>query len=108
MKTQSPSASTSSDSGVSALRPIRITKLKTPVQGYDGGLPVAAVEGGVEFLIPPWLVMKAGDLLEVFWGDLQASVWSKDIEPEDENELVKGVIDEGHIRRGTPIRFFIE
>lgn len=106
MKTQSSSASTSSDPGVSALRPIRITKLKTPVQGYDGGLPVAAVEGGVEFLIPPWLVMKAGDLLEVFWGDLQASVWSKDIEPEDENELVKGVIDEGHIRRGDAYPVF--
>lgn len=106
MKTQSPSASTSSDPGVSALRPIRITKLKTPVQGYDGGLPVAAVEGGVEFLVPPWLVMKAGDLLEVFWGDLQAPVWSKDIETEDENELIKGVIDEGHIRRGEAYPVF--
>lgn len=106
MKTQSPSASTSSDPGVSALRPIRITKLKTPVQGYDGGLPVAAVEGGVEFLVPPWLVMEAGDLLEVFWGDLQAPVWSKDIEPEDENELIKGVIDEGHIRRGEAYPVF--
>jgi len=106
MKTQSPSASTSSDPGVSALKPIRITKLKTPVQGYDGGLPVAAVEGGVEFLVPPWLVMEAGDLLEVFWGDLQAPVWSKDIEPEDENELIKGVIDEGHIRRGEAYPVF--
>ncbi|HHS7811664.1 RCC1 domain-containing protein [Pseudomonas putida] len=106
MKTQSPSASTSSDPGVNALKPIRITKLKTPVQGYDGGLPVAAVEGGVEFLVPPWLVMEAGDLLEVFWGDLQAPVWSKDIEPEDENELIKGVIDEGHIRRGEAYPVF--
>ncbi|MGX9379575.1 RCC1 domain-containing protein [Pseudomonas sp. JQ36] len=106
MKTQSPSASTSSDPGVNALKPIRITKLKTPVQGYDGGLPVAAVEGGVDFLVPPWLVMEAGDLLEVFWGDLQAPVWSKDIEPEDENELIKGVIDEGHIRRGEAYPVF--
>ena len=76
------------------------------MQGYDGGLPVAAVEGGVEFLVPPWLVMKAGDLLEVFWGDLQMPVWSKDIEPEDENELIKGVIDEGHIRRGEAYPVF--
>ncbi|RON91675.1 hypothetical protein BK668_08710 [Pseudomonas fluorescens] len=76
------------------------------MQGYDGGLPVAAVEGGVEFLVPAWLVMKAGDLLEVFWGDLQASVWSKVIEPEDENELIKGVIDEGHILRGEAYPVF--
>ncbi|WP_140395970.1 hypothetical protein [Pseudomonas sp. SCPG-7] len=106
MKTQSSSASTSSDPGVSALKPLKITKLRTPVQGYDGGLPVAAVEGGVEFLVPPWLVMKAGDLIEVFWGDLQTPVWSKDIEPEDENELIKGIIDEGHIRKGEAYPVF--
>ncbi|WP_338802221.1 hypothetical protein V9L13_08775 [Pseudomonas sp. RSB 5.4] len=106
MKTQSPSASTSSDPGVSALRPIRITKATTPVQGYDGGLPVDAVARGVEFLVSPWLVMKAGDLLEVFWGDRQTRVWSKDIETEDENEIVKGVIDEGHIRRGDAYPVF--
>jgi alpha-tubulin suppressor-like RCC1 family protein len=106
MNVEPTSAVTSSDPGVNALKPMTISKLTTPVEGYDGGLPVAGVEGGVQFLVIPWLVMEVGDLLEVFWGDLQVPVWSKEVEPEDKNEIIKGVIDEGYIRRGEAYPVF--
>lgn len=100
MKTKSTSEATNSDPDIDALRPMTISKFATPVEGYDGGLGVAGVEGGVHFRVNPWLHMEEGDEFKVYWADGTVPVWSKTIELEDENQIVKGVIDEGHIRRG--------
>ncbi|MEN5044300.1 RCC1 domain-containing protein [Pseudomonas koreensis] len=106
MKTKSTSEATNSDPDINALRPMIISKLATPVEGYDGGLGVVGVEGGVHFLVNAWLLMKEGDKVAVHWGDETVPVWSKTIELEDENQIVKGVIDEGHIRRGDAYPVF--
>ncbi|QBR32429.1 MULTISPECIES: RCC1 domain-containing protein [Pseudomonas] len=106
MKTKSTSEATNSDPDIDALRPMTISKFATPVEGYDGGLGVAGVEGGVHFRVNPWLHMEEGDEFKVYWADGTVPVWSKTIELEDENQIVKGVIDEGHIRRGDAYPVF--
>lgn len=106
MKTKSTSEATNSDPDIDALRPMTISKFATPVEGYDGGLGVAGVEGGVHFRVNPWLQMEEGDEFKVYWADGTVPVWSKTIELEDENQIVKGVIDEGHIRRGDAYPVF--
>ncbi|MBT9263437.1 hypothetical protein KKQ10_00975 [Pseudomonas sp. MG-9] len=100
MKSTTAFGTSSSDPGINSLKPLIISKLRRPVEGYDGGLPVAGVEGGVELLVLPWLVMKDGDVLEIFWGSFLDSVYSKVIDTEDENEILKITLDEAGIRNG--------
>ena len=83
-----------------ALYPLILTDWTTPVEDYDGGIAVRAVEGGLRFVIDPWPVMSADDHVAVFWGSPLAQVWSKTIEAGEENERVRGTIEAGHIVRG--------
>ncbi|RBL72657.1 hypothetical protein C3E98_003885 [Pseudomonas sp. MWU13-2625] len=106
METKSTSEATNSDPDIDALRPMSISNLATPVEGYDGGLGVAGVEGGVHFRVNPWLHMEEGDEVKVYWADGTVPVWSKTIELEDKDQIVKGVIDEGHVRRGDAYPVF--
>lgn len=72
----------------------------TPVEGYDGGIGVGAVEGGLRFVINPWLNMAVDDQVSFFTNNETDPVWRKTIEAGEEDKPVSGVIDAGHIIRG--------
>lgn len=82
------------------LNPPVLPGLTTPVEGYDGGIGVAAIEGGLRFVINPWLKMSADDEVRVYCGNETDPVWRKTIVPGEENKPVRGTIEPGHIVRG--------
>ncbi|MHC8344302.1 Ig-like domain-containing protein [Pseudomonas sp. RT6P73] len=68
---------------------------------YHGGIPARALEGGLQVIINAWETMNIGDLVEMFWGNSSAPVWSKTIELESElNKDVVFRIAEGFILDG--------
>lgn len=83
-----------------ALRPPILIGSTTPVEGYDGGIPVRAVEGGLRFVINAWYEMSVNDHVKVFWHDPVTEVWSKIIEAGEEGMPVEGTIAAKHIVRG--------
>ncbi|MBD9602528.1 hypothetical protein IB252_22195 [Pseudomonas sp. PDM10] len=83
-----------------------LTEWTTPVEGYHGGIPVRAVEGGLRFVIAPWLNMDVDDHVEMFWGSTLESVWTKTIETDEVDKPVRGTLDAGHIVRGDAYPVF--
>ena len=83
-----------------------LTEWTTPVEGYHGGIPVRAVEGGLRFVIAPWLNMDVDDRVDMFWGSTLESVWTKTIETDDVDKPVRGTLDAGHIVRGDAYPVF--
>lgn len=83
-----------------ALYPPTLPGWTTPVKGYDGGIGVAAIEGGLRFVIDPWLNMKIDDEVRLYAGNEDAPVWRKTIEAGEEGYAVRGTIGAGHFVRG--------
>lgn len=82
----------------------------SPAEHYDGGIPIRAVEGDLQGIIPAWLTMSVGDLAEVFWGNDSAAVWSKTLENDAElNQDVVFTITKGQVLEGdaTPVFYRI-
>ncbi|MGX9378166.1 hypothetical protein [Pseudomonas sp. JQ36] len=82
----------------------------SPAEHYDGGIPIRAVEGDLQGIIPAWLTMSVGDLAEVFWGNDSAAVWSKTLENDAElNQDVVFTITRGQVLEGdaTPVFYRI-
>ncbi|QXZ12677.1 hypothetical protein KVQ82_21715 [Pseudomonas sp. AO-1] len=95
-----------------ALRPLYFPAQVTlnPAEHYYAGLPIRAVEGDLQGIIPPWLTMSIGDYAEVFWGNDSAAVWSKHIENNAElNKDVAFTIARAHVFEGdaTPVFYRI-
>ncbi|MCP1475653.1 hypothetical protein ABIA54_000254 [Pseudomonas sp. EB276 TE3739] len=82
------------------LRPPIFSSIRTPVEGYDGGFGVGAVEGGLRFVINPWGIMTAGDEVRVYWGNIIDDVWSHTLLAGEENKPLHGRIPSGHVVRG--------
>jgi len=88
-----------------ALNPPHITgrtELRTP-EHYHGGIPIRAVEGDLQVIVDPWLVMSIGDKFEMFLGNLTVAVWSKELDAEDLNKrlvfrIAKGFVLEGEVK----------
>jgi len=77
-----------------------------PAEHYDAGIPIRAVEGGLQGIIPAWLIMSIGDLVEVFWGNDSAAIWSKELLNADElDKDVAFTIAKGQVHEGdaTPV-----
>ncbi|WP_460158178.1 hypothetical protein [Pseudomonas sp. S3_C06] len=55
-----------------------------PAEDYDGGIPIRAVENGLQGTVPAWLSMSIGDRVDVFWNNATQAVWSKTIQYESE------------------------
>lgn len=83
-----------------ALRPPTLPGGTTPVEGYDGGIGIAAVEGGLSFVINPWQNMNAGDEARLYSVNEKDPVWRKTLEAGEENKPVRGTIESGHVLRG--------
>ncbi|SNY40105.1 hypothetical protein SAMN05660659_04790 [Pseudomonas sp. LAMO17WK12:I6] len=95
-----------------ALRPPYLPALVnlSPAEHYDGGIPIRAVEGDLQGIIPAWLTMSVGDLAEVFWGNDQAAAWSKTLENDAElNQDLVFTIAKGQVLEGdaTPVFYRI-
>ncbi|WP_242209637.1 MULTISPECIES: hypothetical protein [unclassified Pseudomonas] len=92
------------DNQTLALSPPHITgrtELRTP-EHYHGGIPIRAVEGDLQVIVDPWLVMSIGDKFEMFLGNLTVAVWSKELDAEDLNKrlvfrIAKGFVLEGEV-----------
>ncbi|RON42452.1 hypothetical protein [Pseudomonas brassicacearum] len=91
---------------LAVLRPPILTDSTTSVEGYDGGIPFRAVEGGLRFVINAWHEMSVDDHVEVFWGSTLESVWEKTIEDGEQDKPVRGTIAAGHIVRGDAYPVF--
>lgn len=95
-----------------ALRPLYFPAQVTlnPAEHYYAGIPIRAVEGDLQGVIPAWLTMSVGDHAEVFWGNDSAAVWSKLIENAAEvNRDVSFTIARAHVFEGdaTPVFYRI-
>ncbi|WP_210559221.1 MULTISPECIES: hypothetical protein [unclassified Pseudomonas] len=95
-----------------ALRPPYLPALVnlSPAEHYDGGIPIRAVEGDLQGIIPAWLTMSIGDLAEVFWDNDSAAVWSKTLEHDAElNQDLVFTIAKGQVLEGdaTPVFYRI-
>ena len=82
------------------------TDLSTP-EHYDGGIPVRALEGDLQIIFNPWLVMSIGDELKCFWGNLSTPVRSIIIEDENQvGERVVITIPQGFVIDGDAQMFY--
>lgn len=104
--------SSQADPAPQALKPLYFPALVnlSPAEHYDGGIPIRAVEGDLQGIIPAWLTMSVGDLAEVFWGNDQAAAWSKTLENDAElNQDVVFTIAKGQVIEGdaTPVLYRI-
>ncbi|WP_330207328.1 MULTISPECIES: hypothetical protein [unclassified Pseudomonas] len=104
--------SSQADPAPQALRPPYFPALVSlsPAEHYDGGIPIRAVEGDLQGIIPAWLTMSIGDLAEVFWGNDSAAVWSKTLEHDAElNQDLVFTIAKGQVLEGdaTPVFYRI-
>jgi hypothetical protein len=88
------------DPAILALTPPTIPNWSTSVEGYDGGIGVRAIEGGLRFVIAAWFNMNVGDVVHLYWGHDSIFVWSKTIDVGDLDLPVIGTLDAGHIVRG--------
>lgn len=73
-----------SDISVAPLAPRRpnfpsSTELTDP-RHYAGGVPIRAIEGDLQCIIPPWGVMGIGDAVDLFWQSLTSPVATKTIQ----------------------------
>jgi hypothetical protein len=75
-----------SDSEIYALKRLHFPASSTldPEDGYDGGIPIRAVENGLQVVIPAWLKMELQQHVEFFWNNPKDPVWSKTLEHESE------------------------
>ncbi|EJM03473.1 MULTISPECIES: hypothetical protein [unclassified Pseudomonas] len=75
-----------------ALKPLYFPALNplAPAEDYDGGIPIRAVENGLQGTVPAWLSMEIGDRVDVFWNNATQEVWSKTIQ--HASELNRDVI----------------
>ncbi|WP_259740567.1 hypothetical protein [Pseudomonas fluorescens] len=75
-----------------ALKPLYFPALNplAPAEDYDGGIPIRAVENGLQGTVPAWLSMDIGDRVDVFWNNATQEVWSKTIQ--HASELNRDVI----------------
>ena len=104
--------SSQADPAPQALKPPYFPALVSlsPAEHYNGGIPIRAVEGDLQGIIPAWLTMSIGDLAEVFWGNDNAAVWSKTLEHDAElNQDVVFTIAKGQVLEGdaTPVFYRI-
>ena len=104
--------SSQADPAPQALKPPYFPALVSlsPAEHYNGGIPIRAVEGDLQGIIPAWLTMAIGDLAEVFWGNDSAAVWSKTLEHDAElNQDVVFTIAKGQVLEGdaTPVFYRI-
>ncbi|MGP6460919.1 hypothetical protein [Pseudomonas parakoreensis] len=95
-----------------ALKPLYFPAQVTlnPAEHYYAGIPIRAVEGDLQGIIPAWLTMSVGDHAEVFWGNDSSAVWSKSIENDAElNQDVAFTIAKAHVLEGdaTPVFYRI-
>ncbi|WLG84989.1 hypothetical protein PSH97_00180 [Pseudomonas cucumis] len=88
------------------LAPPHLPSWTTPVQGYDGGIGVAASEGGLRFTINPWLNMDVGSVVRLYWGNDLSPIWTKTIGADEKDKQVHGTIDAGYIVRGDLFPLF--
>jgi len=51
---------------------------------YDGGIPIRALEAGLQCIISPWDVMGIGDEVRLYWQNLVSPVATKTIQFDDE------------------------
>lgn len=82
-----------------------------PAEHYDAGIPIRAVEGDLQGIIPAWLIMSIGDLVEVFWGNASAAIWSKELSNDDElDKDVAFTIAKGQVHEGdaTPVFYRVK
>jgi hypothetical protein len=92
-----------------ALKPIYFPALTTldPPDGYDGGIPIRAVENGLQVVIPAWFEMKLTDRVDFFWNNEKDEVWSKTLEHESElNRDVVFTLAKSYVIDGDAIDVF--
>ncbi|MFJ2683695.1 hypothetical protein ACIOYV_08125 [Pseudomonas sp. NPDC087342] len=80
--TKFPAVESEASSAPLALRPPYFpssTTLADP-RRYTGGIPIRALEGNLQCIIPPWTVMGIGDQVDVTWQSLTSPAVSKTIE----------------------------
>jgi hypothetical protein len=82
-----------------------ITALHTP-EHYHGGIPIRAVEGDLQVIINPWLVMNVGDLFELFIGNQTTPVRSKELDADDLDKRLVFRIERGFILEGDLKAFY--
>lgn len=95
-----------------ALRPPYFPALVTldPAEHYHGGIPIRAVEGDLQGIVPAWGRMGVGDKVEVFWGNPDVALWSKILELDSElNKDVSFTLPKAHVLEGdaTPVFYRI-
>lgn len=98
-----------SDPSPDALKPIYFPALTTldPKDGYDGGIPIRAVENGLQVVIPAWIEMKLQQRVDFFWNNKDDEVWSKTLEHESElNRDVTFTLPKGFVVDGDVIDVF--
>lgn len=98
-----------SDPSPDALKPIYFPALTTldPKDGYDGGIPIRAVENGLQVVIPAWIEMKLQQRVDFFWDNKDDEVWSKTLEHESElNRDVTFTLPKGFVVDGDVIDVF--
>lgn len=96
------------DNQILALRPPIITgstELRVP-EHYHGGIPIRAVEGDLQIIISPWLVMTAGDKCEMFFGNSSTAVWSKELDDSDVDKQLVFRIPRGFVVEGDAVAFY--
>ncbi|VVQ33298.1 hypothetical protein [Pseudomonas fluorescens] len=81
------------------------TALQTP-EHYHGGIPIRAVEGDLQVIINPWLVMNIGDLLELFIGNQSVPVRSKELDADDLDKRLVFRVERGFILEGDLKAFY--
>lgn len=92
-----------------ALKPIYFPALTTldPSDGYDGGIPIRAVENDLQVVIPAWFEMKLTDRVDFFWNNGTDEVWSKTLEHESELDRdVVFTLAKNHVIDGDAIDVF--
>ncbi|WRH93807.1 hypothetical protein RCC30_07685 [Pseudomonas fluorescens] len=92
-----------------ALKPIYFPALTTldPSDGYDGGIPIRAVENDLQVVIPAWFEMKLTDRVDFFWNNEKDEVWSKTLEHESELDRdVVFTLAKNHVIDGDAIDVF--
>ncbi|MGE8145328.1 Ig-like domain-containing protein [Pseudomonas frederiksbergensis] len=74
---------------------------------YAGGIPIRALEGNLQCIIPPWGVMGIGDEVELYWHSLTSAVDSKPIQFDHEvNQQVVLRVPRAQVLEGDAMPVF--
>lgn len=78
-----------------------------PGEAYGGGIPIRAVEDGLQGIIPAWFEMHVGDTVKVFWVDPVVPVWCHELKSTSEvNQDVTFVLNKELFYDGDAFRVF--